>query len=48
MNDAAVVRSREAMRDLYCVLNGLAQKNGSAPQPLAQGLTLKQFSDDIR
>ncbi len=43
MDDAAVVRRGESLRDLHSVVDGLAFRKGAAPQPLAERLSFEQL-----
>ena len=43
MDDAAVVRRGESLRDLHGVVDRLAFRNGAAPQPLTERLAFEQL-----
>ena len=47
MDDALVVRRREATRHLEGDLDGLAQRQGSPLQPLAQALAVQELRDEV-
>ena len=48
VNDTSVMRGGQSVRDLYRLLDGLAQRDRPAPQPLAQRLALQQLLHQIR
>ena len=48
MDDALVVRGREAVGDLHGVVDGLAHRQRARAEPIAQRLALEQLRDDVR
>jgi hypothetical protein len=48
MDDATVVRRREALRDLHGVVGRLALRHRAVPETLAQRLAFEQFRHDVQ
>ena len=48
MDDALVVRGRQAAGDLYGVLDGLPDRQRAGCQPVAERLAFEQLRDDER